>query len=56
MDVLNMTTEELRIKVVELESEYNAMKAKVQECIDKMMTLSDKYNEVKEEIKKRGIN
>lgn len=48
-----MSNAELRIRLTEMEHEYEVLKRKIQDYLSKMESLDVKYNEVKQMLQKR---
>lgn len=53
MDLNLMSNAELKVKLKEMEFEYEALQSKVRLSLEKMKELDDKYTKVKEIINKR---
>ena len=50
----DMSNAELKLKIHEYENEYEALKNNIAKAIERMDYLDVKYNEIQNELKKRG--
>jgi DNA-directed RNA polymerase subunit L len=48
-----LSNAELKIRLTEYELEYEALKRKVNECLQRMSELDEKYNKTKKELNNR---
>lgn len=48
-----LSNSELKIILVEMENEYESLKAKIKQSLERMETLDKKYNDVKKTLDKR---
>ena len=53
MDINLLSNSELRVKMSEMENEYDSLKVKISECINRMDILDKKYNKMKSILNKR---
>ena len=49
----NMTNSEINIKMKELENEYEAIKVKIKQLVERMNSLDTEYAKAENELKKR---
>lgn len=50
---LNLSNAELRVKLMTMASEYEALKIRIKECLEKMDKLNEEYIAMKQVLKKR---
>ena len=50
---LDLSNAELRVKLLTMENEYEALKIKLKETVEKMEKLNDEYIEMKQVLTKR---
>lgn len=48
-----LSNSELKIILVEMENEYESLKTKIKQSLERMETLDEKYNELKKTLDKR---
>lgn len=53
-DFTKMTNSEIRLKLKELENEYNAKRVVVMETLNTLIALDEEYGKGSEELKKRS--
>ena len=50
---LNLSNAEIRVKLVTMENEYEALKIKIKDCIERMDTLNKEFISMKQVLNKR---